>query len=299
MPEESNNSSLNEKSFRIVIITGLSGSGKSTALRALEDIGFFCIDNLPVELLPQFIQIQSQGKKHVTNAAIVMDLREESFLANYKTIFDSLKEKGFPIQILFLDAGDDALVNRFSETRRLHPLAHGGSVLEGIHEEREKLAELKNMADYVIDSTSYNIHQLKEAVQKIFLGERMGKKLTIIITSFGYRFGVPVDADLVLDVRFLRNPYFVKELRDFDGHHEAIRNYVLETDDGHLFLEKIKDLLSFLLPLYDREGKVRLHIALGCTGGRHRSVVMANELARFLSQEGYTVNLNHRDITKS
>lgn len=285
--------------MRIVVITGLSGSGKSTALRALEDMGFFCVDNLPVELLPQFIQIQSRGKKNITNAAIVMDLREESFLDKYRGVFDSLKERGFPVEVLFLDASDDALVNRFSETRRLHPLAHGGSVLEGIQEEREKLGDLKKMADYVIDSSSYNIHQLKEAVQKIFLGEKAEKRLTVVVTSFGYRFGVPVDADIVLDVRFLRNPYFVKELKDFDGHHQEVRDYVLETDEGSIFLEKMRDLLSFLLPLYDKEGKVRLHIALGCTGGKHRSVVVANEFARFLSREGYRVNLHHRDITKS
>ncbi len=299
MQEGSKNSSIEERGLKIVIITGLSGSGKSTALRALEDIGFFCIDNLPVELLPQFIDIHLRAKKQVTQAAIVMDLREASFLDKYKSVFDSLKGKGFPIEILFLDAGDDALINRFRETRRLHPLAPGGSIIEGIHEEREKLAELKEMADYVIDSTSYNIHQLKEAVQKIFVGERTGKKLTVVITSFGYRFGVPVEADIVWDVRFLRNPYFVKELKDFDGHHPAVKAYVLENDDGLKFIEKMQDLLSFLLPLYDREGKVRLHIALGCTGGRHRSVVMANEFARFLTREGYNVNLNHRDITKS
>ncbi|MCX7982683.1 MAG: RNase adapter RapZ [Syntrophales bacterium] len=299
MSERSSNSLPEGQGLKVVIITGLSGSGKSTALRALEDIGFFCIDNLPIELLPQFIQIQSRGRKHVTQAAIVMDVREESFLDKYRSVFESLKEKGFPIEILFLDASDEALINRFSETRRLHPLAPGGSVLEGIQMEREKLGDLKNMADYVIDSTSYNIHQLKEAVQKIFLGEKAGKKLTVIVTSFGYRFGLPVDADIVLDVRFLRNPYFVKELKDFDGHNGAVRDYVLATEDSILFLKKIRDLLSFLLPLYDKEGKVRLHIALGCTGGRHRSVVMANELARFLSGEGYKVNLHHRDITKS
>jgi len=257
------------------------------------------VDNLPVELLPAFIEIQSRTQKHITDAAIVMDLREESFLSHYREVFSSLKREGYRIEILFLDAGDEALLNRFSETRRLHPLAVGGSILEGIHEERMKLAELKEMADYVIDSTSYNIHQLKEAVQKIFLGGQAGKRLTVVITSFGYRFGVPVDADIVMDVRFLRNPYFVKELKDFDGHHTAVRDYVLQTPHGSIFLEKMKDLLSFLMPLYDEEGKVRLHIALGCTGGRHRSVVMANELAQYLSQEGYKVNLYHRDITKS
>lgn len=299
MPPQSRNSLPKTDSLRIVIITGLSGSGKSTALRALEDIGFFCVDNLPVELLPAFIEIQSRTQKHITDAAIVMDLREESFLSHYREVFSSLKREGYRIEILFLDAGDEALLNRFSETRRLHPLAVGGSILEGIHEERMKLAELKEMADYVIDSTSYNIHQLKEAVQKIFLGGQAGKRLTVVITSFGYRFGVPVDADIVMDVRFLRNPYFVKELKDFDGHHTAVRDYVLQTPHGSIFLEKMKDLLSFLMPLYDEEGKVRLHIALGCTGGRHRSVVMANELAQYLSQEGYKVNLYHRDITKS
>lgn len=293
------NSVAEEKHFRTIIITGLSGSGKSTALRALEDIGFFCVDNLPVVLLPRFIQIQSRAHKHVTDAAIVMDLREESFITEYRRIFDSLRKRGYRIEILFLDAGDDALINRFSETRRQHPLATGASVIEGIHKEREKLLELKQMADYVIDTTSYNIHQLKEAVQKIFIGSHEGKRLTVIVSSFGYRFGVPVDADIVLDVRFLRNPYFVKELKEFDGHHPKVREYVLNADDGAMFMSKVKDMLSFLLPLYDREGKVRLHVALGCTGGRHRSVVVANDLAHYFTEEGYTVNLTHRDITKS
>jgi len=295
----SKNSSTDEKHLRTIIITGLSGSGKSTALRALEDIGFFCIDNLPVVLLPRFIQIQSRTHKHVTNAAIVMDLREESFLREYKRVFESLSKKGYRIEILFLDASDDVLINRFSETRRQHPLAAGRSVIEGIHTEREKLSKLKEMADYVIDTTSYNIHQLKEAVQKLFLGSHGGKRLTVIVSSFGYRFGVPVDADIVFDVRFLRNPYFVRELKEFDGHHPQVRDYVLSTEEGITFTGKLKDLLMFLLPLYDREGKVRIHIALGCTGGRHRSVAVANDLAHYLSQEGYPVNLNHRDITKS
>jgi len=204
------------KNMQVVIITGLSGSGKTTALRALEDIGFFCVDNLPVVLLPKFVQIQSGAAKKISKVAIVMDLREESFLEEYPIVFQTLKEKGYTIEILFLDAGDESLMHRFSETRRIHPLAVKGSVMEGIHMERAKLEKLKEMADHVLDTSSHNVHQLKDAVQRLYLGATNGKRLVIHVTSFGYRYGLPADADMVFDVRFLKNPYFVKSLKDFD-----------------------------------------------------------------------------------
>ncbi|HOH72495.1 MAG TPA: RNase adapter RapZ [Syntrophales bacterium] len=285
--------------MQIVVITGMSGSGKSTALRALEDLGFFCVDNLPIVLLPKFLKIQSDPSKMISKVAMVMDLREQGFLEKYPRIFKRLREQGYVIEILFLDAGDEALLHRFSETRRSHPLAVKGSIMEGIVMERQKLAPLKLMADRIIDSTSSNVHQLKDVIQRIFLSPGAEKRLIIHVTSFGYRYGLPVDADIVLDVRFLPNPYFVDSLKKHDGHHPAVRDYILASDEGRRFIEKLFALMSFLLPLYEKEGKVRLHIALGCTGGKHRSVAMANELAAYFSDKGYNIQANHRDIGKS
>jgi UPF0042 nucleotide-binding protein len=287
------------KQMRVVIITGLSGSGKSTALRALEDIGFFCVDNLPVVLLPKFLEIQSDPAKEIVRVAMVMDLRETGFLDKYARIFTRLKEKGFRIEVLFFDAADEVIVHRFSETRRSHPLALRGSLMDGISLEREKLASLKRMADKVIDTTSCNVHQLKDIVQRYFLGEAPGKRLVIHVSSFGYRFGLPADADMVLDVRFLPNPHFIDELRSCDGHDPRVRNYVLESEDCRIFIGKLFDLMAFLIPLYEKEGKSRFNIALGCTGGHHRSVVMANHLGAYFRDKGYFVNISHRDIGKS
>lgn len=287
------------KNLRVVIITGLSGSGKSTALRALEDIGFFCVDNMPVVLLPRFLKIQSDASKRSAQVAMVMDLREKSFLEKYPKIFTKLKNMGYRIEIIFLDASEDALLHRFSETRRVHPLSIKGSVMEGINIEREKLAPLKKMADKVLDTTSLNVHQLKDTVQRHFISSSVHQKMVIHATSFGYRYGVPADADIVLDVRFLQNPYFVERLKHYDGHHPDVRAYVLESKESKVFIKKLFDLMAFLIPLYEREGKARINIALGCTGGRHRSVVMANELAAYFTDKNYLVTMNHRDINKS
>ena len=286
------------KQIRVVIITGLSGSGKSTALRALEDIGFFCVDNMPVVLLSKFLQIQSDPAKEISQVAMVMDMREQAFLEKYPRIFVRLREKGFRIEILFFDATDDAILRRFSETRRTHPLAPLGSIMEGIQLERKKLAPLRRMADRVIDTTSCNVHQLKDVVQRHFRSS-LEKSMAIHVTSFGYRYGLPVDADMVLDVRFLTNPHFVEELRSCDGHDSRVRDYVLESEDGRTFVAKLFDLMTFLIPLYEKEGKSRFNIALGCTGGHHRSVVMANLLGAYFAEKGYPVNIAHRDIAKS
>jgi UPF0042 nucleotide-binding protein len=288
------------KNLRVVVITGMSGSGKSNALRALEDIGFFCVDNLPVVLLPKFLEIRSQAQD-VSNVALVMDLREKGFLEKYKRVFARMRERGYKIEILFLDAGDDILIHRFSETRRVHPLSVKGSVMAGINLEREKLLSLKQMADRVIDTSSCNVHQLKEMVQRYFLSsDKEAKKLLVIhVVSFGYRFGLPVDADLVLDVRFLPNPYFVENLKQYDGHNHSVRDYVMASKVGRVFLRKIYNLMEFLLPLYEKEGKARLNVALGCTGGKHRSVVMANQLGVYFSDKNYVVNISHRDIAKT
>jgi len=287
------------KKLRVVIITGLSGSGKSTALRALEDIGFFCVDNLPVVLLPRFLEIRSHDVQDISKVAMVMDLREKSFTQKYEKIFARLKEKGYRIEILFLDAADEALLHRFSETRRVHPLSVKGSIMEGIILEREKLSPLKQMADKVIDTTSYNVHQLKDAVQRYFLSSSVARRLVIHVTSFGYRYGLPADADIVLDVRFLPNPHFVEELKHYDGHNPDVCNYVLGSEESKAFIQKLFKLMTFLIPLYEKEGKSRLNIALGCTGGRHRSVVMANQLGAYFSDKNYLVTIVHKDINKS
>ncbi|HUN55500.1 MAG TPA: RNase adapter RapZ [Smithella sp.] len=287
------------KNLRVVIISGLSGSGKSTALRALEDIGFFCVDNLPVILLPKFLSITTVSSPEIKQVALVMDLRERSFLDKYKRIFAGLKAKGYRIEILFLESSDESLLHRFNETRRTHPLTERGMVMEGILLEREKLSSLKKMADKIIDTTSINVHQLKDIVQRHFSPSSRNKKMVINVTSFGYRYGLPVDADLVFDVRFLPNPYFVEKLKNYDGNNIDVRNYVLQNKESAEFLEKTLDLMNLLIPLYEKEGKVRLNIAMGCTGGKHRSVVIANKISSFFSSMKYVVNLNHRDINKN
>ena len=287
------------KNLRVVIITGLSGSGKSTALRALEDIGFFCVDNLPVVLLPKFLAITVLSSPEIKQVALVMDLRERSFLEKYKRIFAGLKEKGYRIEILFLECSDDSLLHRFSETRRSHPLSVKGSVIEGIELEREKLDSLKQMADKIIDTTSVNVHQLKDAVQRHYLPSSKHKKMVVNVTSFGYRYGLPTDADLVFDVRFLPNPHYIEDLKIYDGHNKAVEKYVLGNSESKEFLKKILDLMNFLIPLYEKEGKAMLNIAMGCTGGKHRSVVMANQLSAHFFALKYIVNTSHRDINKS
>lgn len=287
------------KNLRVVIITGLSGSGKSTALRALEDVGFFCVDNLPVILLPKFLSITIASSPEIKQVALVMDLRQRSFLDKYSRIFANLKKKGYKIEILFLESSDESLVHRFSETRRVHPLLERGVIMEGILLEREKLSSLKKMADQVIDTTSFNVHQLKDVVQRYFSVFSKNKRMVINVKSFGYRYGLPVDADLVFDVRFLPNPYFIENLKNFDGNNKEVQNYVLRNKESKQFFEKIKELMNLLIPLYEKEGKVLLNIALGCTGGKHRSVVMANKLSSFCSSMKYLVNVNHRDVNKN
>jgi len=286
------------RNLRVVIVTGMSGSGKTTSLRALEDVGFFCVDNLPVALLPKFLEIQSVDAKNVSKVALVMDLREKSFIDTYPDVFKQLNEKGYKIEILFLDAGDEALLHRFSETRRTHPLSQRGSIMEGISNEREKLSPLKQMADKIIDTTSFNVHQLKDSVQRFFVETNL-RKMAIHLISFGYRYGVPADADMVLDVRFLPNPNFVEALKPYNGHHAQVRDYVLEAEESRTFIDKLFGLMALLIPLYEKEGKVRFNIALGCTGGKHRSVVISNELVNHFFQQDYIVSVSHRDINKS
>jgi UPF0042 nucleotide-binding protein len=235
----------------------------------------------------------------MSKVALVMDLRERYFLEKYTTIFSEMKEKGFRIEILFLDASDEALIYRFKETRRTHPLSKKGTVPKGIALERAKLSMLRNMADKIIDTSSLNVHRLKDLIQSHFMSSPMEKRMVINLTSFGYRYGLPADADIVLDVRFLPNPYFVENLKSFNGTDPKIEDYVLGWKESRTFLRELFKLAEFLIPLYEKEGKSYLNIALGCTGGKHRSVVMSNQLEKFLLEKNYLVNISHRDIQRS
>ncbi|MBN1204667.1 MAG: RNase adapter RapZ [Myxococcaceae bacterium] len=280
---------------QIVIITGMSGSGKSTAIRALEDAGFFCIDNLPVLLLPKLTELAGGGQ--FERMALVVDVREGIFLKDAPRVLDEVRRAGHQVDVLFLDASDDSLVRRFSETRRRHPLAPQGTVAEGIRAEREELRDLRELADQVIDSSALNVHDLKRMVQARFSPEPAeGPSLSVM--SFGYRHGVPPQADLVFDVRFLPNPYFVPELKGLTGKNQKVAAYVLEREETQQFLEKVVDLCRFLFPRYQKEGKAYLTVAMGCTGGKHRSVAIAAELTRRLQETIPRIQLWDRDIEK-
>jgi UPF0042 nucleotide-binding protein len=283
------------KNLRVVFITGLSGSGKSNAIKCFEDLGFFCVDNLPTALLPKFTELCTQSGNEINKVAIGIDVRERGFFKNFLEVLDELKKENYNIEILFLEASDEALVRRFSETRRPHPLAKSGSVVDGIRLERETLSELRKRADKIIDTTNYNVHQLKEVLNKHYL-ESEGKRLTISFVSFGYKYGIPYDVDLMLDVRFIQNPNFVKGLKPLKGSDKRVIDYVLKFHETKAFLEKLYEFLKFLIPMYEKEGKSYLTIGIGCTGGRHRSVAVSEILKGYLEKEGYSINIKHRDI---
>jgi UPF0042 nucleotide-binding protein len=283
---------------QVVILTGVSGSGKTTALRALEDGGFYCIDNFPVVFLEKLVELIGHTAGEVSRLGLVVDAREGRFLRDAPRIIEEVRAKGGDVVVLYLDASDESLVRRYSETRRRHPLAgESGSVPEGIAAERKALAGLKALADEVVDTTHLNVHELKRLAHNRFVGagaETMG----VTLVSFGFRIGIPTHADLVLDVRFLPNPYFVPELKPFPGTDPRVRDWVLSQQDAQLFLEKADDLTAFLIPRYRAEGKTYLTVAVGCTGGRHRSVAVAGELAERLRKRGIPVRVWHRDVEK-
>jgi UPF0042 nucleotide-binding protein len=286
------------KNSRIVIITGLSGSGKSTASRALEDMGFFCVDNLPIALLPTLLELSSASAGEYSKIALVMDLREREFLRTYREVFSRLSEEGYQLEILFLEASDDVLVRRYSETRRTHPLAEGQSLVEGIRQEREMLASLRSLATLVVDTSTYNVHELQLAIRELFSQRPLGRKMALTFLSFGYPHGIPQEADLVMDVRFLPNPYFVEELKDLPGSDPRIQDFLLDHAETRDFLSRFENLLAYLLPRYEREGKAYLTVAIGCTGGRHRSVAIAEKM-KSLFQSQFPVRLRHRDLKNS
>jgi UPF0042 nucleotide-binding protein len=284
------------KELIIFIITGLSGSGKSSAIDALEDVEFYCVDNMPVALLPKFVELPIESNSEIAGLAFVMDLREKSFLTSYPLIFETLKEKGYQFKILFLEADEDTLVKRYSQTRRHHPLAQGRSLLEGIRIEKERLKNLKSAADEIIDTSRYNIHELKSVIQNIAQQSKDSAPMSINILSFGFKYGVPHDASLIMDVRFMLNPHFIPKLKALDGKDEKVKDYVLNNDNTRIFLNKFIDLLDYLIPLYEKEGKAYLTIAVGCTGGKHRSVAVAEALFKHLNKQGSKIIITHRDI---
>ena len=282
---------------QVVILTGVSGSGKTTALRALEDAGFYCVDNLPILFLEKLLELSGHTAGEVSRIALVVDAREGRFLVEAPRVIQEVRQKGSDVQVLFLDASDDSLVRRYSETRRRHPLAGDGSVPDGISAERRALADLKVIADEVIDTTTLNVHELKRLVTRRFVAGD-GARLGVTIVSFGFRFGIPTHADMVLDVRFLPNPFFIPELKPHPGTDARVAGFVLGQPDAKAFLERLGELFGFLLPRYRTEGKSYLTIAIGCTGGKHRSVALAGALADRLEAVGQPVRLWHRDVDK-
>jgi RNase adapter protein RapZ len=284
--------------MRIVIITGMSGSGKSTAVRALEDEGFYCIDNLPVRLFRQFVELIDKSGETFKGVVLVTDIRGRDLSIGIVESFRDLRAGGHELEVFFFESTDEVLIRRFAETRRRHPADEHCTVPEGIRIERERLAALRQNATLVIDTSEFNVHQLKEQVIRAVRGEQGSSHFTIEVVSFGFRYGVPLDASLVMDVRFLPNPHFVPELRPYSGLDPQVRNFVLEKSDTNAFQGHFYALLDFLVPAYRREGKSYLTIAIGCTGGRHRSVAIAQAVAARFEALGLKVRISHRDIEK-
>jgi len=283
---------------QILLISGLSGSGKTHVLRALEDIGWLCVDNLPTVLIPRFADL-IRGSGGAQRAALVVDIRERDFLRQFPHVYRQLRGKDLKVSLLFLEAAETALVRRFSETRRPHPLAFNQPAIEGIREEREALKPIRKMADRILDTTDYTVHQLRDFIKEHYDLREGTSPLVVTVASFAYRYGVPAEADLVFDVRFLPNPNFVPRLKPLTGNDPAVVRYMRRQPDTLAFLRKLYGLLAYVIPRYVREGKSYLTIAVGCTGGRHRSVMMANALGEAIARKGYTVRVRHRDLRQS
>ena len=280
-----------------VVVTGLSGSGKSTALRVLEDLGFYCVDNLPVALLPRFVELWESSREEVHRVAFGIDARERLFHGGFEAAFDEIRRLGVRLEVMYLEASDEVLVRRFSETRRPHPGAPGGTVEDGIRRERDALRALREVADRIVDTSALTVHELRAALRDM-LARLDTPALTVSLVSFGYKYGLPTDADLAFDCRFLPNPFFVDELRSKTGLDPAVTDYVLKRDDTQELLQHVEALLTFALPRYQREGKSYLTIAIGCTGGRHRSVTLVEELRKRLEAAGVRVLVRHRDVER-
>lgn len=285
--------------MKLVILTGMSGAGKSTAIKMMEDIGFYCVDNLPIPLIGTFVDLLSGQNAELQKVAVGIDIRSGQALGQLQNILDHMQEMGQEYEILFLDAEDSVLVKRYKETRRSHPLAGNERVDKGIEEERRRLKFLKERAHYIIDTSQLLTRELKAEINKIFVENQEFRNLFITILSFGFKYGIPADCDLVFDVRFLPNPYYVEELRSKTGNDREIQEYVMQYEEAHTFLQKLEDMLQFLIPNYIAEGKNQLVIGIGCTGGKHRSVTLANELFKRLEKyKQFGLKIDHRDILK-
>ena len=283
--------------MRFVVVTGMSGGGKSSALRMLEDAGFYCVDNLPVPLIEKFVELIAAPGGEVTKVALGLDVRADQAFEDVQKILEKLRINGYNFEILFMEANDTTLLKRYKESRRMHPLSQDGRIEDGINKERAILKDIRNKSDYVIDTSNLLTRELKEELEKIFVKNEEYNSLMVTILSFGFKHGIPADADLVFDVRFLPNPFYIEELKYKTGNDKEVQDYVMGFDEAHIFVEKLADMVNFLIPNYVKEGKYQLVIGIGCTGGKHRSVTLANELyCRMKNQGGYGLKIFHRDV---
>lgn len=285
--------------MRFVVVTGMSGGGKTTALKMLEDAGFYCVDNMPVSLIEKFVELISMPNSEISKVALGLDVRTDQSFEDATRILEQLKAAGYKIEILFMDAAENALIKRYKETRRVHPLSPDGRVEDGVRKERKILEAIRKNADYVFDTSNLLTRELKESLTRIFVNNEEYNSLMITVMSFGFKHGIPVDADLVFDVRFLPNPFYIDELKTKTGNDKEVQDYVMSFKESEEFLEKLLDMIQFLIPNYVKEGKYQLVVGIGCTGGKHRSVTLANELYRRMKDKGeYGIKLYHRDVTQ-
>ncbi len=284
--------------MRFVIVTGMSGAGKSTVLKFLEDINFFCVDNLPPALIPKFAELCYEQGGEIDKVAMGIDIRGGKLFSDLFSVLSTLQGLGYDYEILFLDASEKTLIKRYKESRRSHPLSKKGSIAEGIAKERQMLQEVKNKATYIIETSHILTRELKEQINKIFLENQKFESLIITVCSFGFKYGIPVDSDLVFDVRFLPNPFYIQELKELTGNDAPVSDYVMSFEESNTFLYKLTDMIEFLIPQYIKEGKNQLIISIGCTGGKHRSVTLANALYEKLHEKNHNILLKHNDIEK-
>ena len=283
--------------MRFVVVTGMSGGGKSTALRMLEDVGFYCVDNLPVPLIEKFVELIATPGGEVTKVALGLDVRADQAFEDVQKILEKIKANGYSFEILFMEANDKTLLKRYKETRRVHPLSPDGRIEDGIKKERKILSDIREKSDYVIDTSNLLTRELKEELERIFVQNDEYNSLMVTILSFGFKHGIPADADLVFDVRFLPNPFYIDELKYKTGNDKEVQDYVMSFPEAHSFIDKLVDMIEFLIPNYVKEGKYQLIIGIGCTGGKHRSVTLANELYKRMKNQGdYGLKIDHRDV---
>ena len=284
--------------MKVLIVTGLSGAGKSNAMNYLEDMGYYCIDNMPPALLEAFMSLEAQNKINLEKAAFVMDIRGRAFFKDFERVLEELKKVGKDYQILFLEATDEALVRRFKETRRVHPLSEGGTNSDAVQKEKRMLRNIRKNADYIIDTTNLRPMELQNRLQAMLMPEKAEKSFSITCQSFGYKYGMSLDADVVFDVRFIPNPYYLKSMRNLTGNNAKIREYVMKFEETQEFIKRVTSLVEYLIPYYIKQGKMNIVLAFGCTGGQHRSVAMANEFSDIFKEKDMSVTTVHRDIEK-